>query len=349
MSRPTTEEHAPPQRLAQREGGDAPRRRFTPPPPPPGRRPRATSAAPGRRRSPRRPRPARARSAARPRGSRPRTRACRSRSRPRRRSARLSSSGVPAATSSPRAMIATRSQTSSTSDSRCEFSSTATPRLAQVLEQPPHGAPAGRVERAGRLVEQQHARAADHRLRDPEPLLHALRHRRRRAAPSASARPTALEQPLALGGAAVRRPRGAGACRAARPRSASRGSGTARRGSRARGAPPASRPARRAIVAAPAVGRTSPQAIFTSVDLPAPFGPSRPTSSPSPTSRLTPLRALDRPVGLVKVGSLQDRGPWPSIVPDDRRRPASIHRRRCAGTASGCTCSTRRGCPPRRS
>ena len=41
---------------------------------------------------------------------------------------RLSSSGVPAATSSPRAMIATRSQTSSTSDSRCEFSSTDTPR-----------------------------------------------------------------------------------------------------------------------------------------------------------------------------------------------------------------------------
>ena len=41
----------------------------------------------------------------------------------------------------------------------------------------------------------------------------------------------------------------------------------------------------------PLVGRTSPQAIFTSVDLPAPLGPSRPTSSPSPTVRSTPLSA----------------------------------------------------------
>ena len=35
----------------------------------------------------------------------------------------------------------------------------------------------GRVERARRLVEEQELRLADHRLRDPEPLLHPLRHR----------------------------------------------------------------------------------------------------------------------------------------------------------------------------
>ena len=49
---------------------------------------------------------------------------------------------------------------------------------AQLLEQRPDDAPAGRVERARRLVEQQEPRRADQRLRDPEPLLHALRHRR---------------------------------------------------------------------------------------------------------------------------------------------------------------------------
>ena len=159
--------------------------------------------------------------------------------------ARLSSSGVPAATSSPRAMIATRSQTSSTSDSRCEFSSTATPCAAQLLEQPPHGAPAGGVERARRLVEQQQPRAADHRLRDPEPLLHALRHRAHAPRRPPPASPTGVEQPRRARRRRRPSPRAAGACRAARRRSASRGSGTARRGSRARGAPPASRRARR--------------------------------------------------------------------------------------------------------
>ena len=44
-----------------------------------------------------------------------------------------------------------------------------------------------------------------------------------------------------------------------------------------------------------ASARTSPTAILTSVDLPAPFGPSRPTSSPSPTSRSTPFSASTEP------------------------------------------------------
>ena len=48
---------------------------------------------------------------------------------------------------------------------------------AQLLEQQPNRAPAHRIERARRLVEQQDARPADKRLRNPEPLLHALRHR----------------------------------------------------------------------------------------------------------------------------------------------------------------------------
>ena len=48
----------------------------------------------------------------------------------------------------------------------------------QLLEQAAHDAAPGRVERARRLVEQQQRRRPDERLRDPEPLLHALRHRR---------------------------------------------------------------------------------------------------------------------------------------------------------------------------
>ena len=48
---------------------------------------------------------------------------------------------------------------------------------AQLAEQVAHDPPPDRVERARGLVEQQQARPADQRLRDPEALLHALRHR----------------------------------------------------------------------------------------------------------------------------------------------------------------------------
>src|SRR3954451_11530154 len=42
----------------------------------------------------------------------------------------------------------------------------------------------------------------------------------------------------------------------------------------------------------PAVGSTAPETHLISVDLPAPFGPSRQWTSPSTTSRSTPCRAL---------------------------------------------------------
>ncbi len=47
-------------------------------------------------------------------------------------------------------------------------------------------------------------------------------------------------------------------------------------------------------------GARARQAIFTSVDLPAPFGPSRPTSSPSPTSQIDTLQRLDGAVALTQ-------------------------------------------------
>ena len=50
------------------------------------------------------------------------------------------------------------------------------PTRAQLLQEDPDGPAACRVERARRLVEQEHRWRADQRLGDPEPLLHSLRH-----------------------------------------------------------------------------------------------------------------------------------------------------------------------------
>ena len=107
-----------------------------------------------------------------------------------------------------------------------------------------------------------------------------------------------LEQARALGGAAARAGEPlvqlehlVGAC-------TSPGSGRARRDSRAPRARRASRRAHRRPRRRRAVGRTSPTAIFTSVDLPAPFGPSRPTSSPSADLEVDALQRLDRAVAL---------------------------------------------------
>ena len=55
---------------------------------------------------------------------------------------------------------------------------------------------------------------------------------------------------------------------------------------------PAGSPSTRA---SPPDGRTRPHAIFTSVDFPAPLGPSSPTSSPGWTSRSTPASAAVAP------------------------------------------------------
>ena len=58
------------------------------------------------------------------------------------------------------------------------------------------------------------------------------------------------------------------------------------------GAEPAGAPS---TSARPPLARTRPQAIFVSVDLPAPFGPSRPSSSPRSTCRSTPPSATVAP------------------------------------------------------
>jgi hypothetical protein len=74
---------------------------------------------------------------------------------------------------------------------------------AQLLEQRAHRPAADGVERGGGLVEQQHVRPPDHRLGDPQPLLHALRHRLD-VALARVGEADELEQLVALGLAAAR-------------------------------------------------------------------------------------------------------------------------------------------------
>ena len=176
---------------------------------------------------------------------------------------------------------------------------------AQLDEQVADDPPPDRVERARGLVEQQQ-RAG--RRRAP------ARSRGAAACPSTSSRRGgAPSSPRPTSPAARRaRPRrrssrtGAGAGAAARRRSPSRGSGRARPGSRARRAR-RRRPGRGAahLARCPPTGGTRPAAILTSVDLPAPLGPSRPTSSASPTVRSTPRSACGGAVALGQAADLE--------------------------------------------
>ena len=161
----------------------------------------------------RRPRPrrrARARSAARPRAvasANVRTPLPVSTSTP---PGRLSWAGVPAATTSPPLMIATRSQTSSTSDSRCEFSSTLTPRSRSRSSS---ARTVCRPEGSSALVGSSSSSSRGdpiERLGEPEPLLHPLRHRAD-AALGDVAELDELEQLAPLGSAAGASPSAPGA------------------------------------------------------------------------------------------------------------------------------------------
>ena len=179
-------------------------------------------------------------------------RARRARSRPRRRPRCESSAGVPAATTSPRAIIATRSQTSSTSDSRCEFSSTATPRSRSVssssrtVRRPAGSSALVGSSSSSSLGSPIIACAIPSRCCMPFDIAPT-----RRVAHLGQA--DQLQQLRALGRARRASPRASGAAPAPRPRSASPGTGTARRGSRAS---PLSRDASRSS-AAPARRRSS--------------------------------------------------------------------------------------------
>ena len=76
-------------------------------------------------------------------------------------------------------MMTIRVQISSTRWSRCDETSTATPRPAQADDRLLHAMDAERVEAGQRLVEHQRLRIVDERARERDLLLHPARQLRR--------------------------------------------------------------------------------------------------------------------------------------------------------------------------
>ena len=161
-----------------------------------------------------------------------------------------------------------------------------------------------RVEPVGRLVQDQHLGIVQQRLSQADAALEALGQRLDRlvaARPRAGScrqpgrRPSSAALPV--------RPRDAGdegeeatraSCRrrAARPRAGSRAAGAPRSGGRARRG--------RRSWRCPSVGVRKPVIIFMVVDLPAPFGPRKPSTSPFATVRLIWSTAVIDPNRLVR-------------------------------------------------
>ena len=147
------------------------------------------------------------------------------------------------------------------------------------------------------LVHEHEPRLGRERPRDAEPPLVAVRERARRTRPRTPSSPSRLEQlvrPRRAPRAAARRRR-APRPRRSRARTARGRSGCAGTSGRARPGP-AGAALQPVIVAlaeldAPALGASKPVRTLTSVDLPAPFGPIRPTTSWRCSSSVTPSSA----------------------------------------------------------
>ena len=151
-----------------------------------------------------------------------------------------------------------------------------------------------RIEPDRRLVEEQHRRVVQQAARDMQPLLHPARERLHPLALAAT-------QPDQSSSSSIRRPsrasapgtrrRSSSGCPA--PTAGRRGHDRRRRRSRSAAAPsPAPRPDRGPSTRArPDVGNSSVVRILIDVVFPAPFGPSRPNSSPGSTEKLTSVSA----------------------------------------------------------
>ena len=222
-----------------------------------------------------------------------------------------SESGVPAATIRPRSTIVTWSHVFSTSVSRWLETRIVRPPPASVDEQVADLDDAGGVEAVDRLVEDEDRRVGEQGQRDPEPLAHPGRIAPRRRARRPTARSTRAS--AAAIRAFGREPRSSPMRRPARAGSRLPTGAGRRRGSR-----PSPRRARRrpssrstgspAIVTLPASARTRPTRIRSAVVLPAPFGPSSPTTWPSSTDEIEPIEGGDAPVSLAQAGRLDGRG-----------------------------------------
>ena len=204
---------------------------------------------------------------------------------------------MPLATTRPRFTTATRSQTSSTSDSRCEFRKTVTPRsrAARMIWRT-SVRPTGSRADVGSSRKTSSGRAEQGGAQ-PEPLLHPLRER-----PDRIVRPVGqadgLERRVDLGHLPRRSPAGGPARHGAggpRGRAATTGSGTARAGSRSAGGSRDRRSGRRGPVPLPEVAAVRPRRSLTEVVLPAPFGPRKPKTSPGSTRIDRPASATVRP------------------------------------------------------
>ena len=154
-----------------------------------------------------------------------------------------------------------------------------------------------RVERAERLVEQQHLRLDRQRARERHPLaltarqlVRALLRPRSSGRPAPAARrPARGSRPSDACGSAGRRRRSRGRSCARTRRSAGRRSRCPRSCGRA------SVTSSPSIRIAPVSGASSPAMIRSSVDLPEPLGPSSAVSDPSGTSSVTSSSAVKSP------------------------------------------------------
>ena len=168
----------------------------------------------------------------------------------------------------------------------------------QALDLVPHLRARLGVEAGRRLVEEQHLRAVQQADRDVEPALHAARVRLRPGGrprrPGRSARATRVTRCLrSRPGDAVELALEHEVLAPGRLRIARRASARRRR---SRGARAPGRRARRcpATRALPLSGRDSVVRILTVVDLPAPFGPSRPKMVPGRDGEAQPVERRDR-------------------------------------------------------
>ena len=183
---------------------------------------------------------------------------------------------------------------------------------AAIARRPDDGAdvgPADRVERRRRLVEQDQLGLAQERHAEPEPLLHALREAADRVVGPVG-QPDELEG--VVDGAA---PRAAGGIRASSAWSAQHLAGAQPRlVAEELGQVPDPAPGRRGRRAArpgrarcPRVGRARPSSSLIAVVLPAPFGPSSPTSSPRPDAKAQAVERGRPAVGLDDAVELDRR------------------------------------------
>ena len=156
---------------------------------------------------------------------------------------------------------------------------------------------------------------------------------RRRTARSVCARPRALAPPRDAEARARRGELGdAQVLEHAQRLDRGRGPG-ARSSCRARGTAPAraaAGPARRRSASSPASGSWKPARILISVDLPEPFSPSRPWTSPGSTSRSTPRSALRPAEALRQAPERQARAAArPSTATSGPRASGSRRRTSC--------------------